>query len=79
MAQIDSKIFRKCSKNTKVNSMLEVNNATHKMKLRNKRKYRIINAKTVRLQKSAIPYMTKHLNNKHEEKRKLLSKLTKAK
>ena len=48
--------------------MFEVNTATHKMKLRNKRKYRIINAKTVRLQKSAIPYMTRHLNDKHEEK-----------
>ena len=68
----------KCSKNPKVSSMFEVNTATHKMKLRKKGKFRIINAKTVRLQKSAIPYMTKHLNNKHEEKRKLLSKLTKA-
>ena len=57
--------------------MFEVNTATHKMKLRNKRKYRIINAKTVRLQKSAIPYMTRHLNNKHEEKRKIMSKLSK--
>ena len=67
----------KCSKNNKVNSMFEVNNTTHKIKLRNKTKYRIINAKTVRLQKFAIPFMTRHLDNKHEEKRKIMSKLSK--
>ena len=48
--------------------MFEVNNTSQKIKLRNEGKNWIINANTVILQKSAIPYMTRHLNNKHEEK-----------
>ena len=37
------------------------------MKLRNKEKYHVTYARTVRLQKSLIQVMTKHLNKKHKE------------
>ena len=66
--KLNQRFAEKFSQNNKVNSILELNNATHNMKLRNKGKYIIINARTVRLQKFAIPYMTRHLNNKPEEK-----------
>ena len=63
----------------KLNPMFKANNTTQNIKLRNEANYTNINAKTVRFQKSAIPYMTRHLNNKHQEKLEILSKLTKAK
>ena len=66
--KLNQRFAEKFSQNNKVNSILELNNATHNMKLWNKGKSIIINARTVRLQKFAIPYMTRHLNNKPEEK-----------
>ena len=36
------------------------------------KKYRETNAKTVRMAKSAIPTMQKHLNFKHEQMKKYL-------
>ena len=47
------------------------------MKLKTKQKFQVISAKTARMQNSAITFMTKHLNNKHKEKVKLMNKLTK--
>ena len=63
-------------KNNKTRSMFQLNESSHTMDLRKQEKFKVINAKTVRMQRSAIPTMTRHLNNKHEEKRKLLNNLT---
>ena len=41
-----------------------------KMKLRNKAKYLVTPARTVRLQESAIYIMTKHMNKKHKDNKK---------
>ena len=38
------------------------------MKLRNKEKYHVTYARTVRLQQSSVQVMTKHPNKNHKEK-----------
>ena len=58
--------------------MFQLNVTTHNMKLRKQEKFKVKSAKTVRMQRSAIPQMTKHLNNKYVEKITIISKLTKA-
>ena len=45
------------------------NNKQHKMKLRQRAKYQVKYANTVRLQRSAIQPMTKQLNLKHNQSR----------
>ena len=57
----------KCVKNPKTKPMFKKNIKEHTMKLRNKEKYHVTHARTVRLQKSSIQVMTKHLNKKHKE------------
>ena len=47
--------------------MLKVHKKTHTMNLRHHDKKTIQNVKTVRMQKSAIINMRKHLNKKHRE------------
>ena len=56
--------------------MFKQNIKKHKMKVRKKEKYLVISARTVRLQKSAIYTMTKHMNKKHEDNKMMLSKLS---
>ena len=53
--------------------MFDVNKNTQMMKLRHRDKYKVKNVKTVRMQKSAIINMTKHLNKKHKESKSLLN------
>ena len=63
-------------KNNRTKTMFQLNETIHTMELRKQEKFKVISAKTVRMQRSAIPSMTRQLNNKHEEKMKLLNKLT---
>ena len=51
----------------KEKNYVKKNTKEHTMKLRNKEKYHVTYARTVRLQKSSIQVMTKHLNKKHKE------------
>ena len=44
----------------------------HKMKKRNTRKYLTRKNRTNRMEKSAIPYMTKLLNDEESEKKKIM-------
>ena len=53
--------------------MFDVNKNTQTMKLRHKDKYKVKNVTTVRMQKSAIINMTKHLNKKDKESKSLLN------
>ena len=46
------------------------------MKHRNPLKFKPINARTARLEQSAIMKIIKHLNLKHEERKKLQEKYT---
>ena len=47
--------------------MFKENKKEHKIKLRKKEKFFITPVRTVRLQKSAIPTMARHMNKNHEE------------
>ena len=47
--------------------MFKENQKEHKMKLRGKEKFFITPVRTVRLQKSTISTMARHMNKKHEE------------
>ena len=68
---LSERFAEKCLKNKKTKNMFEENENNHGMNLRNKEKYKIKHANTVRLQISAIPTMTKHLNAEHETQRKI--------
>ena len=57
----------KCTKNPKTKDIFETTTKEHKMPLRYKEKYKVINARTVRMENSAIPKMIKHMNKKHKE------------
>ena len=48
----------------------------HNMKFRNSDKYQPMNARTARLERSAIPKMIKHLNLKHKEQNLIQEKYT---
>ena len=58
---------QKSLKTKKTSQMFKIHTKKHKMKLRSTAKYKNTNAKTVRMKKSAIPYMENLLNNQHEE------------
>ena len=63
---------KKCIKTDKVKKWFPLANSNHKMKTRNKEKFKIYKKNTKRYEKSAIPYMRKLLNNEYEEKRKII-------
>ena len=52
--------------------MFKTNIKTHNVKLRKSEKYKAMTARTVRMEKSAIPSMIKHLNKKHKEIKKII-------
>ena len=70
--KLSEKFAEKCVKNETNKQMFEINKKTHTMKLRTNDKYKTKNVKTVRMQKSAIINMRKHLNKKHRESKILL-------
>ena len=51
--------------------MFKENIKKHNMNLRRKEKYAIAFARTVRLKKSAIPSMTRHVNKKHDKNQQM--------
>ena len=51
--------------------MFKRNTKKHNMKLRNREKFKVTHAKTVRMNKSTIPYLQKLLNLKHTKIYKL--------
>ena len=54
--------------------MFPLNKTKHKMIKRNKRKYQSRKTRTKRFENSAIPYMTKLLNNEQSIKKKIIQK-----
>ena len=59
----------------KEKSIFKENISQHNIKLRKKEKFTIIHANTVRLKRSAIPNMTKHLNKKHDENVRIIKNM----
>jgi hypothetical protein len=55
----------KCVKNQKTKNMFPENKKLHTMETRNPEKYKVTNANTERLKKSAIVYMQNLLNENH--------------
>ena len=66
---------KKCLKTDKVRKWFPLENSNHKMKTRNKEKFKINKQNTKRYQKSAIPYMRKLLNHEYQEKRKIMESI----
>ena len=56
--------------------MFKLNIKQYKMNLRNKEKYLVRPAGTVRLQKSAIYTWTKHMNKKHKDNKLMLRNIS---
>ena len=63
---------KKCIKTDNVKKWFPLENSNHKMKTRNKQKFKINKQNTERYKKSAIPYMRKLLNHEYQEKRKMI-------
>ena len=59
---------KKCIKNKKVKDMFPLRKVIHGMRKRKSRRFQNVKAHTNRYKKSAIPYMTKLLNDEYEEK-----------
>ena len=62
-----ARFAEKCLMNSKTKDMLKTTRKTHSMTTRKGNKYRETNAKTLRMAKSAIPTMQRHINKKHNE------------
>ena len=63
---------KNCLKNEKMKHMFPLKKTKHIMKKRYERKFQTRRIKTSRLKKSAIPYMTKLLNDEHRKKTEIL-------
>ena len=66
------KFAKKCLKNEKLKNLFPMSKKKHEMKKRNIRKYETRKIKTSRFQGSAIPYMTKLLNDEESNRRKII-------
>ena len=64
---LTARFAEKCLTNNKTKDMFQTTRKTHNMTTRKGNKYRETNAKTVRMAKSAIPTMQRHINKKHNE------------
>ena len=61
---------KNCLKNEKMKKMFPIKKIKHKMKKRYQRKFETRKIRTNRLKKSALPYMTRLLNDEHARKQK---------
>ena len=66
------KFAKKCLKNEKLKNLFPMSKKKHEMKKRNIRKYETRKIRTSRFQGSAIPYMTKLLNDEESNRRKII-------
>ena len=66
---------KKCTKHEKLKDLFQLKVNNHQMIKRKTRKYQPIKIKTERYKKSAIPYMTKLLNNDNEAKHSILKSI----
>ena len=66
------KFAKKCLQNEKLKNLFPLNKNKHSMIRRNKRKHETRKIRTTRFEKSAIPYMTKLLNNEQSMKKKMI-------
>ena len=66
------KFAKNCLFNEKTKNMFKKNKQTHNMKLRNREKYKVNRTRTERMKSSPLVFMTKQLNQDHENKRKIL-------
>ena len=64
----------KCVNNERTKHIFQLQKKDHTMKLRNSNRYKIINARTARMEKSAMPRMIEHLNKKHKENKRMHDK-----
>ena len=63
---------KKCLNNEKMKNLFPMKKSKHKMEMRNYRKYKTKHINTKRFECSALPYMTKLLNEDEERKRKFM-------
>ena len=63
---------KKCLKNEKVKHFFKENKNLHRMNIKSKKKFKERMSKTKRFEQSAIPYMTKLLNNEYKNKKKIM-------
>ena len=70
---LSRRFAEKCVKNTKTKRMFEIDKTKHTMLLRHKEQFKVIHAKRIRMENSAIPQMIKHLNKKYKEDKEKLT------
>ena len=69
------KFSKKCLISEKVKDLFKLNRTKHQMKKRKTLKYEMIKAKTKRYKQSSLPYMTKLLNEEHEQKSQIMKRI----
>ena len=69
------KFSKKCLISEKVKDLFKLNRTKHQMKKRKTPKYEMIKAKTKRYKQSSLPYMTKLLNEEHEQKSQIMKRI----
>ena len=68
------KFVKNCLNNEKMKTLFPLNKTKHQMKKRKVLKFQQKKIKTKRWNKSALPHMTRLLNNENEKKNKILKK-----
>jgi hypothetical protein len=66
------KFTKNCLKNEKMKSLFPINKTSHPMKTRKQRMFHTKKNNTKRWKKSALPYMTKLMNDENEKKNEIL-------
>ena len=64
---------KKCLKNEKVKNFFKENKNLHRMNKKSKPYFKERFSKTKRFEESAIPYMTRLLNNEYKKKEKIIT------
>ena len=73
--QLCFKFAKNCLKNDKVKDLFPIHESKHKMKKRTQKKYKTNRNKIKRMQKSALPYMRKLLNDEFQCKQKTVEEM----
>jgi hypothetical protein len=69
------KFAKNCIKSEKVKDLFQPHTSKHKMKKRKQNKFKTTRSKTRRMQKSALPFMRKLLNDEYQHKMDIIEKI----
>ena len=69
------KFAKNCVNSDKVKNLIPLKKSQHKMKKRKQKKFKTTRSKTKRMQKSALPFMRKLLNEEYQHKSEIIQNI----